>query len=209
MSLARDFGRYWETDCCQPYHLSQRYCCRNEKSPRLSFNTCVFFPFSYSLPNLLGCQVPNKPSSASYSFSARRKIGAPSNDLSMSPGPAKYDTTNPDIYHQRQPSFSMQRRTKRPSYSSAIPGPGTYSPEKFHVHLPKPPAFTLGVRHSEFVTPLVVDVVDWQVCRFNINDLFLFNFSHKCGAATQWIVQHTYMVNCVFREVKGGVINCW
>ncbi|KAA8582014.1 hypothetical protein FQN60_008754 [Etheostoma spectabile] len=104
--------------------------------------------------------VPNKPSSASYSFLGRRKIGAPSNDLSMSPGPAKYDTTNPDIYHQRQPSFSMQRRTKRASYSSAIPGPGTYSPEKFHGHLPKPPAFTLGVRHSEFVTPLVVDVVD-------------------------------------------------
>ncbi|KAI4804758.1 hypothetical protein KUCAC02_026374 [Chaenocephalus aceratus] len=117
-------------------------------------------PNSYRLPNLLGSQVPNKPSSASYSFSGRRKVGAPSEDLSKSPGPAKYDTTNPDIYHQRQPSFSMQKRTKRPSYSSAIPGPGTYSPEKFHVHLPKPPSFSMGVRHSEFVTPLVVEVID-------------------------------------------------
>ncbi|XP_075963654.1 outer dense fiber protein 3-like protein 2a isoform X1 [Anarhichas minor] len=117
-------------------------------------------PNSYSLPNLLGCQAPNKPSSACYSFSARRKVGAPSEDLSMSPGPAKYGTTNPDVYHQRQPSFSIQRRTKRQNYSSATPGPGTYSPEKFHVHLPKPPSFSLGVRHSEFVTPLVVHVVD-------------------------------------------------
>ncbi|XP_023282544.1 outer dense fiber protein 3-like protein 2 [Seriola lalandi dorsalis] len=117
-------------------------------------------PNSYSLPNLLGCQVPNKPSSASYSFSGRRKVGAPSEDLSMSPGPGKYNSTNPDIYRHRQPSFSMQSRTKRPGYSSAVPGPGAYSPEKFHVHLPKPPSFTLGVRHSEFVTPLVVDVVD-------------------------------------------------
>ncbi|KAF3701039.1 Outer dense fiber protein 3-like protein 2 [Channa argus] len=117
-------------------------------------------PNSYSLPNLLGCQVPNKPSSASYSFAGRRKVGAPSEDLSMSPGPAKYSSTSPDIYRQRQPSFSMQTRTKRPNYSSANPGPGSYSPEKYYLHLPKPPSFTLGVRHSEFVTPLVVDVAD-------------------------------------------------
>ena len=130
------------------------------KSRRLNLN---ILPSSYSLPNLLGCQVPNKPSSASYSFSGRRKVGAPSEDLSMSPGPAKYDIINPDIYHKRQPSFSIQKRTKRPDYSSAIPGPGTYSPEKFYMHLRKPPSFTMGVRHSEFVTPLVVDVLDWQI----------------------------------------------
>eukprot|EP00064_Thunnus_orientalis_P010549 superscaffoldBa00001441_g10575 len=117
-------------------------------------------PNSYILPNVLGCQVPHKPSSASYSFSGRRKVGAPSEDLSKSPGPGKYNSTNPDIYRQRQPCFSMQRRTKKPNCSSVIPGPGTYSPEKFHVHLPKAPSFTLGVRHSEFVTPLVVDVID-------------------------------------------------
>ncbi|XP_028251969.1 outer dense fiber protein 3-like protein 2a [Parambassis ranga] len=117
-------------------------------------------PNSYVLPNLLGCQPPNKPTSASYSFSSRRKVGAPAEDLAMSPGPAKYNSINPDIYRQRQPSFSIQSRTKRPSYSSAIPGPGTYSPEKFYLHLPKPPSFTLGTRHSEFVTPLVVNVAD-------------------------------------------------
>ena len=121
---------------------------------------CFLHSTSYSLPNLLGCQVPNKPSSASYSFSSRRKVGAPSEDLAMSPGPGKYSSTNPNIYRQRQPSFSMQSRTKRAVSSPSNPGPGTYSPEKFHVHLPKPPSFTMGVRHSEFVTPLVVDVVD-------------------------------------------------
>uniref|UniRef100_A0A3B4WC48 Outer dense fiber of sperm tails 3-like 2a n=1 Tax=Seriola lalandi dorsalis TaxID=1841481 RepID=A0A3B4WC48_SERLL len=138
---------------------SPRWCLkiRKEKSQP---KHCFLYSTSYSLPNLLGCQVPNKPSSASYSFSGRRKVGAPSEDLSMSPGPGKYNSTNPDIYRHRQPSFSMQSRTKRPGYSSAVPGPGAYSPEKFHVHLPKPPSFTLGVRHSEFVTPLVVDVVD-------------------------------------------------
>ncbi|KAJ3613745.1 hypothetical protein NHX12_019991 [Muraenolepis orangiensis] len=38
--------------------------------------------------------------------------------------------------------------------------PGTHSPEKWQAHLPRPPSFTLGQRHSEFVTPLVVLVVD-------------------------------------------------
>ncbi|XP_061599678.1 outer dense fiber protein 3-like protein 2a [Cololabis saira] len=117
-------------------------------------------PNSYSLPNLLGCHVPHKPSSASYSFSSRRKIGAPNEDLAMTPGPGRYRSTDPDIYRQRQPSFSMQSRTKRLSYRSDVPGPGTYSPERIYGHLPRPPSFTMGVRHSEFVMPLVVDVID-------------------------------------------------
>uniref|UniRef100_A0A3Q3K026 Outer dense fiber of sperm tails 3-like 2a n=1 Tax=Monopterus albus TaxID=43700 RepID=A0A3Q3K026_MONAL len=104
-------------------------------------------PNSYTLPNLLGCQVPNKPSSASY-------------NLAVPPAPAKYNIPNPDIYRQRQPSFSMQGRTKRPNYSSVIPGPGTYSPEKFYLHLPKSPGFSMGIRHTEFVTPLVVHIAD-------------------------------------------------
>lgn len=115
---------------------------------------------SYTLPHLMGCQVPHKPSGASYSFSSRRHVGGPAEDLSKSPGPARYSTTNPDIYHRRQPSFSMQSRTKRPSNAFLNPGPGAYSPEKFKGHLPRQPSFTLGVRHSEFVTPLVVDVTD-------------------------------------------------
>ncbi|XP_068195105.1 outer dense fiber protein 3-like protein 2a [Antennarius striatus] len=117
-------------------------------------------PNSYSLPNLLGCQVPHKPSSASFSLSSRRSVGAPSEDLSMSPGPARYSTINPDVYRQRQPSFTMQSRTKRPNYASVNPGPGAYNPEKFHMHLRRPPSFSMGVRHSEFVMPLVVDVAD-------------------------------------------------
>ncbi|KAM9355343.1 outer dense fiber protein 3-like protein 2a [Pholidichthys leucotaenia] len=117
-------------------------------------------PNSYSLPNLLGGHIPHKPTSARYSFSGRRKVGAPSEDLATTPGPGKYNSTDPDIYRQRQPSFTMQGRTKRPNYSSAIPGPGAYSPEKFYLHLPKPPAFPMGIRHSEFVTPLVVNVID-------------------------------------------------
>nr|XP_057946766.1 outer dense fiber protein 3-like protein 2a [Doryrhamphus excisus] len=117
-------------------------------------------PNSYVLPNLLGSQVPHRASSVSYSMSARRKVGAPSEDLAKSPGPNKYKSTNPDVYLQRQPSFSMQSRTKRPNYSMATPGPGSYCPERFNGHLRRAPSFTMGVRHSEFVTPLILDVLD-------------------------------------------------
>ena len=54
----------------------------------------------------------------------------------------------------------MQGRTKRPGATAANPGPGTHSPEKVQVHLPRPPSFSLGQRHSEFVTPLVVQVME-------------------------------------------------
>ncbi|XP_046903334.1 outer dense fiber protein 3-like protein 2a isoform X2 [Hypomesus transpacificus] len=117
-------------------------------------------PNRYTLPHLLGSQVPHKASSASYSMSSRRHVGAPSEDLAMTPGPGHYNSTDPSVYLQRQPSFSMQSRTPRPSNAASIPGPGTHSPEKVLAHLPRPPSFTLGIRHSEFVTPLVVHVSD-------------------------------------------------
>ncbi|XP_071243594.1 outer dense fiber protein 3-like protein 2a isoform X1 [Salvelinus alpinus] len=65
-------------------------------------------PNRYTLPNLLGSQVPHKPSSASYSLAGRRQVGAPSEDLSMTPGPGRYNSTDPSVYLTRQPSFSMQ-----------------------------------------------------------------------------------------------------
>ncbi|XP_061700456.1 outer dense fiber protein 3-like protein 2a [Syngnathoides biaculeatus] len=116
-------------------------------------------PNTYTLPKLLGHQVPNKPSGVSYSMSARREAGGPSADLARSPGPGGYNGTRPDVYLRRQPSFSMQSRTKRPAYPSATPGPGAYRPESSGAHLRRAPSFTMGVRHSEFVMPLVLDLV--------------------------------------------------
>ncbi|XP_061650518.1 outer dense fiber protein 3-like protein 2a isoform X3 [Phyllopteryx taeniolatus] len=110
-------------------------------------------PNSYTLPKLLGNQVPDKASAVSYSMSARR----PSVDLAQSPGPGGYNSTHPDVYLRRQPSFSMRSRTERPTYPSATPGPGAYRPERSGAHLRRAPSFTMGVRHSEFVTPLVLD----------------------------------------------------
>ncbi|XP_062848898.1 outer dense fiber protein 3-like protein 2a [Trichomycterus rosablanca] len=117
-------------------------------------------PNRYTLPNLLGSRVPNKPSSASYSMSRRVKTGGPTEDLATTPGPAHYRSTDPSIYLNKQPSFSIQSRHTVLGDATLKPGPGTHYPEKVNVHLPKPPSFTMGVRHSEFVTPLVINVTD-------------------------------------------------
>jgi hypothetical protein len=49
-------------------------------------------------------------------------------------------------------------------YSSADqtkkPGPGAHNPEKVYVNTKKAPSFSLGIRHSEYITPLIVDVPD-------------------------------------------------
>lgn len=119
-------------------------------------------PNSYTLPSLMGARSLNKPCSPCYSMSGRRKTGSPSEDLAMTPGPGKYNSTDPSIYLNRQPSFSMQSRTSIPSDATRKPGPGTHSSEKVVAHLPRPPSYSLGIRHSEFVTPLVVDVLDWD-----------------------------------------------
>lgn len=127
---------------------------------RTRYRSCdaVPAPNRYTLPNLLGSRIPNKPSSASYSMSGRMKAGAPSEDLASTPGPAHYNRTNPSIYMTRQPSFSIQSRHNIPNNATCKPGPGTHHPEKVTAHLPRPPSFTMGVRHSEFVTPLVIDL---------------------------------------------------
>ncbi|XP_048039009.1 outer dense fiber protein 3-like protein 2b [Megalobrama amblycephala] len=114
-------------------------------------------PNKYTLPSLMGSHVLTKTSSASYTISGRCKSGGPAKDLSKTPGPGRYNRTDPSVYLPRQPAFSMLGRHTAARESTLVPGPGSHSPEKVTVHKPRPPAFSLGVRHSEFVTPLVVD----------------------------------------------------
>ncbi|XP_008335040.1 outer dense fiber protein 3-like protein 2b [Cynoglossus semilaevis] len=117
-------------------------------------------PNKYHLPPLMGPKVPNKPASACYTMSASYSPGGPSVDLAQTPGPCRYNTTDPGVYLHRQPAFSILGRHSSPKDKTKIPGPGTYNPEKVTVHKPRAPSFSLGVRHSEFVTPLVVNVSD-------------------------------------------------
>ncbi|XP_037326687.2 outer dense fiber protein 3-like protein 2b [Pungitius pungitius] len=117
-------------------------------------------PNKYSLPPLMGPQVPNKQASASYTMSGSYSAGGPSVDLAQTPGPCRYNSTDPSVYLPRKPAFSMLGRHGLPRDATEKPGPGTYNPEKVTVNKARAPAYSLGMRHSEFVTPLVVNVSD-------------------------------------------------
>uniref|UniRef100_F7D879 Outer dense fiber of sperm tails 3 like 2 n=1 Tax=Ornithorhynchus anatinus TaxID=9258 RepID=F7D879_ORNAN len=115
-------------------------------------------PNSYTLPALLGSRLATKPSSPSYTVSGRTPKGSFSEDLSRSPGPGRYNSTDPNTYLRRRPAFSMLgRRSISPAVFQS-PGPGAHSPERVTVHRARAPAYSLGIRHSEFITPLIVEV---------------------------------------------------
>ena len=44
--------------------------------------------------------------------------------------------------------------------STKKPGPGAYSPERVTVNKHSPPKFSMGIRHSEYVAPLIVEIHD-------------------------------------------------
>lgn len=114
-------------------------------------------PNSYTLPSLLGPRIPSKPSSPSFSISRQYKRGSYSEDLSRTPGPGHYKTTDPNIYLCRAPAFSMLGRLRKPLRTFRPPGPGAHSPEKVTIHRTRAPSYSLGVRHSEYLMPLVID----------------------------------------------------
>lgn len=42
--------------------------------------------------------------------------------------------------------------------STKKPGPGEYYPENVYITKPSAPKISLGIRHSEFMTPLILEV---------------------------------------------------
>ncbi|XP_057696532.1 outer dense fiber protein 3-like protein 2b [Corythoichthys intestinalis] len=129
---------------------------------RTNYRTLDFVPApnKYTLPPLMGPHIPHKPASASYTMSATLSHGGPSVDLAKTPGPCRYNSTHPSIYLRKSPAFSMLGRHSVPRDSTEKPGPGAYNPEKVTVHKARAPAFSMGIKHSEFVTPLVVTITD-------------------------------------------------
>ncbi|XP_076009393.1 outer dense fiber protein 3-like protein 2b [Genypterus blacodes] len=117
-------------------------------------------PNKYCLPPLLGHQIPNKPASASYSMSGIYSAGGPSEDLAKTPGPCRYNSTDPSVYLPRQPAFSMLGRHSLPRDATEKPGPGTYNPEKVTVNKARAPSYSMGIRHTDYITPLVISVAD-------------------------------------------------
>lgn len=118
----------------------------------------------------------NKDASSAYTMTNRGSVGAFDEDLAKTPGPGHYNMTQPDIYRSRRPVYSLQSRSFIPGRcelcryvagyvtfhwllgdTSQKPGPGAHSPEKVDMNKKRMPAYSMGVRHSEYLCPLITD----------------------------------------------------
>uniref|UniRef100_A0A8D1UZG1 Ciliary microtubule associated protein 1B n=2 Tax=Sus scrofa TaxID=9823 RepID=A0A8D1UZG1_PIG len=113
-------------------------------------------PGTYTVPSLLGPRVVGKVSAPTYSIYGRSAVGSFCEDLSKTPGPCAYHVVNPGIYKPRAPQFSMLARTSLPRGNTLNPGPAAYNVDQPR----KPRGWSFGIRHSDYLAPMVFDVDD-------------------------------------------------
>merc|ERR1712173_478427 len=111
-----------------------------------------------------GTYSPEKVSNAyksapSYSLSARTKGQV----TQSSPGAAAYalpiQIGNNVKTKVSAPAYSMTGRNLQPGDSTKKPGPGAHSPEKVSINKRHTPQFSFGIRHSEYVAPVLAKCV--------------------------------------------------
>ncbi|OBS70896.1 hypothetical protein A6R68_00565, partial [Neotoma lepida] len=73
------------------------------------------------------------------------------------PGPAAYRQTDVQVTKFKAPQYTMAARVEPPGDKTLKPGPGAHSPEKVFLNKPCAPIVTFGIKHSDYMTPLVVD----------------------------------------------------
>ncbi|GAA6228993.1 outer dense fiber protein 3-like [Lates japonicus] len=117
-------------------------------------------PASYSLPPVLGPKTAATSAAPTYSLCGRSKTGSFHEDLKKTPGPAAYKVVDPCIYRQKPPQYSMTGRNFAPGETTKKPGPGAHYPEHVTLTKGKAPSFSFGLRHSEYISPLIVNVAD-------------------------------------------------
>ncbi|KAJ8304851.1 hypothetical protein KUTeg_018434 [Tegillarca granosa] len=114
-------------------------------------------PNKYSLPPVMGEKQPNKLAAPAYTMTKRQVLGCYHEDLAKAPGPGRYNATHPDQYMEKAPLYSLRKLSYMPGDKTRKPGPGQHSPEKVVINKRVAPQYSLGVRHSEFVCPLIVE----------------------------------------------------
>ncbi|XP_006164547.1 outer dense fiber protein 3 [Tupaia chinensis] len=129
------------------------------RAPAYSFRGApTLRPAAYMLPVVMGPHTVGKVSQPSYSIKGRSKLGGFSDDLHKTPGPAAYRQTDVQVTKFKAPQYTMAARVEPPGDKTLKPGPGAHSPEKVTLTKPCAPVVTFGIKHSDYMTPLVVDI---------------------------------------------------
>ncbi|XP_061752169.1 protein tyrosine phosphatase domain-containing protein 1 isoform X3 [Nerophis ophidion] len=119
-------------------------------------------PASNSLPPVIGPKTVNIAAAPAHSLYGRSKNGNFFEDYTKTPGPAAYEAVDPKIYLRKSPQYSMPGRKFAPINATATPAPGVYCPEKVTTVHSKAPAFTFGLRHSQYTICPIMDVDKYQ-----------------------------------------------
>merc|ERR1712133_134189 len=109
----------------------------------------IHFP-KYSM----GSRTKYRKSNA-YSMTSRRSIGSFDQDLARTPGAARYNVIDQNIYNKQSPQYSMLARRFVPGDKTKKPGPGAHYPENVSITKEKVPNYSMGIRHSEYITPFI------------------------------------------------------
>ncbi|ESO00787.1 hypothetical protein HELRODRAFT_175268 [Helobdella robusta] len=116
-------------------------------------------PNKYDVTTGIGTRSQTAPIAPSWSIGTRTDFGSTSYMAlkGATPGPANYSTVKPGVYKPSHNGFSIQGRTAQKQYISVRdnPGPNTYDPQNAYKHLTKKNGFTMGIKHSKYVMPLI------------------------------------------------------
>ncbi|KAM6301746.1 ciliary microtubule associated protein 1A-like [Podargus strigoides] len=110
-------------------------------------------PAAYKLPPMLGPRVITKSSAPNYSMPGRSNVGTFNQDLCKTPGPGNYNPVSTNVYKQRAPQYSIPTRNAILRDTTIKPSPNAYYPQQRRQR-----GVTFGIRHSEYLAPLIVDV---------------------------------------------------
>lgn len=114
----------------------------------------------YQLPLTLGPNTPVFRAAPCYSLASTNKNWFHKENIAGGPGPAVHTRPEPSVYQNRSPVFSMAKRFGYPLDHTLRPGPGSHDVQPVTVHKPHIPAFTMGIKHSPHLCPLIVDIHD-------------------------------------------------
>lgn len=115
-------------------------------------------PNVYKTPSTLGRSIEgDKRQAPAYSVYGRSKSGF-AEDFRKTPGPGTYSLVETNKYMKKYPQYSLLSRNFMPGDPTVKPGPGTYNNEDVTCDRKSSPRHTFGIRHSEYVAPLIVDV---------------------------------------------------
>uniref|UniRef100_A0A668A4R1 Tripartite motif containing 35-30 n=1 Tax=Myripristis murdjan TaxID=586833 RepID=A0A668A4R1_9TELE len=123
-------------------------------------NVIVFCPAAYMLPAVLGPKAVTTSTAPNYSLCGRSKIGSFHEDLQKTPGPGAYKVIDPTTYKYKAPQYSIIGRNSISGDSTKKPGPGAHYPERVTFTRSRAPSFSFGVRHSQYIAPLIMNVAE-------------------------------------------------